>query len=316
MSYTPEGCLLHLTGNAADVNCLISRSGLDLITWIVMGKDAVVTGAYVDEDLSEYAAVTSLLKTFEFDRVAPESLLYRNTRNAVYEIELPGQSNSYIIKRSLPDPDYTPDRILSFYLRNFFKHYGRRAMRGAKMLKAHGIPSIEPVAYWKLKLSTFQYQSCFLYRKLDADYSVREFLEQEYQPGCAESEQKRGELLEQMIGIIQRIHGHRLRHLDLIVNNFLVKEVEGRREMYVIDTDHMRYNWMPGRSLKRLVDLRCFCRMNSPLAEQREFLQRCYGRHYREHLFRVLQLWRWIDRRPLKGLRWWVKSRLRYRNAL
>ena len=242
--------------------------------------DFKIVNLQVDESLISKKQLKNFLVNLDPNILDQKYLKSRNTRNAIYQINCPFYLKTLVLKRSLPNPNYKKHRLLSFYLRNIFKNYGKLGFYGAKMLIKNKIPTQTPLAYWKYQKSYFIYESCLLYEKIITPYSVRDLLKQNPKNGTADQIRKRQILLESMAKLTRDLHSKNLLHGDLICNNFLVKSPEQlddpKREtidLIVIDTDHMSYNIFPTKLFKRFFSLKCIRRVNPQLEGVEEYLK-------------------------------------------
>ena len=158
-----------------------------------------------------------------------------------------------------------------------------------------------------------QYESCFLYEKIDADYSILNFAEQDL--ADVQDKARLETMLDEMCDLMRKIHQQDILHRDLIRSNFLVKEEGGGRKMYVIDTDHVGYNYVPTKLLKRIFALRCMCRVSFEGKEKQAFIERYLQDDYSDFWFKVFQFWCFWDRRPLRKIRWRIKQLCGLKNS-
>lgn len=264
---------------------------------------------FLRQDIPHRVELIEAIRALDFNELDGSSLIYRNRRNALYMFDLPCHDGSLVLKRSRPSPHYKPYRVFEFYLRNFFKHYGRRGYRGALLFEERELPAIRPIAYWKHRVSWLRYEGCLLYEKLPADFSVREFMEKCYDPDSDRDRALLPILFRRMTELAGKIHSNGIVHGDLVTSNFLVKldecrEIQGHPgvpefTLTLIDTDHVSRNRMPGKFLKTCLAMHCFRRVNLD-PPTRKLLLKCYfGKDYRPFWYRVTQFWRWHDSRPL-----------------
>ncbi len=271
-------------------------------------KKMITSCFSINESYFTSPELENFINSLDYENLEKNHILYKNTRNTVYSLEHPKTKEELILKRSKPGSHYTVDRVISHYLRNLFKHYGKKAFNGAELLRKNDVPTLTPLAYWKKKIGFMKYESCFLCNRIDTSYSVRDFLEKEYVKGNSSHELIKKELIDQMCALIRKIHNRNLLHGDLIINNFLVKENNKGRHMIVIDTDHVRHNILPSKLLKRFFAINCLCRMNFSEEDCKLFLKNYLQNDYRPFWYRVLRFWRWWDLRPLKKIRWQIKD--------
>ena len=250
-------------------------------------------------DLKEF------IQLLRFDELDASCRTHRNTRNSIYMMHVPCLDCEVVIKRCDPAPDYHLHRRISFYFRQLFRNYGKRSYCGAQLLNQAGIASFEPLAYWKLCVGFLCYQSCLMYKKIEADFSVRDYMERLYQPTEPEAAKQLYSLFEEMALICRHIHDQRLLHGDLVPNNFLVSANTWTdkgttiRIVAVIDTDHTRRCLFPGSFLPRVQAMHCLRRLSFNSATRRLFLQRYFRDDYQSYWNRVLDFWKWMDTRPL-----------------
>ena len=253
------------------------------------------TGLYIDKDFSHRRELSDFISSLDLDEIE-HYRIYKNTRNSVYCFPIQGEE--YLLKVSRQDPSYPLHRKISFYLRNFFKHYGRGGFFGAKKLLEAGIKTIQPVAYFKLRRAPFLYHSCLVYRKIISERSVKNIL-------FSNSPKKEKEVaFSRMVEASREIFDVGLVHGDLATNNFLVCEHEDKEDysLAVIDTDHISRNLFRG-TLGEYLFLRSFKRMSLDEELTNKLLMLFFNKSDVTFERKVLEFWSWLDRRPLSRLR-------------
>jgi hypothetical protein len=218
------------------------------------------------------------------------------------EIPVPGTEHVLLLKEQRINPEYPLNRQISFYLRNYVKHYGRQAYRGAELLRAAGIPTPEPIGYWKNRHGMFRYTSCYLVKKDSASVNAKQYLLSKEE----ECKKRNSTVIREMALLARRIHDAGLLHGDLVANNYLVTSISPDGEsasLTVVDTDHTIKNPFPLSIGGRLLSMRCFRRWHLSLEEQRLFLREYFAGEYHPCWELAIKFWAWLDKRPLRKLR-------------
>jgi hypothetical protein len=247
-----------------------------------------------------------------------ENSSWHNTRNAVFEVSLADHPCPLLLKKQRLNPEYPKLRRISFYLRNFFKNYGKRSFVGATMLLDAQIKTHTPVAYWKNRSGLFRYESCFLYEKIDAYCNAREYLQDTLE---TLSLHQKTETIRAMGILARKIHDQGILHGDLVANNYLVcaKSLDNSDastiQLAVVDTDHVRKNILPLPLGGRTLAMRCFRRWHFNADEQHTFLTSYFDGEYSKVWVQWIEFWRWIDRRPLRHVRALIPGYTPYEKA-
>jgi len=252
---------------------------------------------FINKEIKQPDCFRKFIASIDFDELNRKNVMYKNTRHSLYLLKLPFYPKEVIIKKSTVNPDYPLHRTISFYLRNLFKHYGKRAYKGAQLLEQAKIRTLKPLAYWKQRKKPFCFESCLMYERLEAEASLKNYTKQN------SSDPDRDKMQQKMLSMCRKIHARNILHGDLCQNNFLVKG----SKLAVIDTDHITRNYLPGRFLKRCAALRCFRRIELDNKGRRQFLKSYLEQDYSEFWFHVLQFWSCRDRRPFSR---WLKRHL------
>lgn len=152
------------------------------------------------------------------------------------------------------------DRLKTFFLPS----KARRAWQGAKHLIDSRIPTPSPVAFIEVRKGRLVKQAFFITKKVAEAVEIRGLLRERH-----------GEelklLLKELADFLRLLHQKKILHRDLSDGNILVKENEGQREFYLLDTNRLRKK----RRLSTLVAVKSLIRVGVPAAYQKFFLQ-CY----------------------------------------
>lgn len=228
-------------------------------------------------------------------------LATRNPRYAVYELHLPAVKTPCILKMARAAPaGYRPARRLTSLVSHLLRDPARRALRGARMLAACGLPTFRPLACWQARSTGWWPDSFLLYASIPARHSLRDYKLGNTGLTPVQNASKLATLAGQFADLVATMHRNGLLHNDLACGNFLVGD-DGR--LYVIDADHVhrsRLRWFP--RLKRFFDLNDLRRLDLDEPLRRAFLARYLGGRDSEFWWRVHLFWRNGGNRPLRWL--------------
>lgn len=251
--------------------------------------------------LEEFIGGRRFLDVDEATRIPTHNKRYR-----VYGFHLPELSSEVIMKVSWLNPEYSLGRRFNIAVSQFVHDYGRRGFFGALKLQSVGVHSIEPLACWSHKKSRFSTESYFLYRKIPAVSTLKEFIEN---LGAEDSDLGlREELLAKMTGVIRCMIDSGLRHGDIALGNFLVLDggmagdSSSAYQIAVIDTDNISSRALKLPLLKSILDLSTLKRLNLPSSERVSVIKGVMGVRYRKFWWYVAEYWRRGGNRPLKTL--------------
>ncbi|HOU21702.1 MAG: hypothetical protein KBC66_07810 [Kiritimatiellae bacterium] len=266
----------------------------------------------IAEDQPEAHAVRQFIASDQWRSPGSfEPLITRNPRYRLYEFSLVGTQTRCILKIARAAPEtYRPARLLGVWFSHLTRDPARRAYRGARLLARHGIPTFRPLACWRARTAGFWPDSFLLYAKINARFSLRDFLLGATGLSPEENAQSLAMLTESFADLVAHMHRQGVLHNDLACGNFLVDD---HNLIHVIDADHVRYSplrWPPG--LKRFFDLNDLRRLNLHEPLQRIFLHRYLGGRHSNFWWRVFLFWHRGGNRPIR----WLLRQVRLRAAL
>ena len=237
-------------------------------------------------------------------------LATRNARYEVYSFPLADTNTSCILKIARAAPAaYRPLRRLGVLFSHLTRDPARRALRGARLLARHGVPTFRPLACWKARGNGWWRDSFLLYAGIPARHSLRNYKLGTTGLTPEENARALAALTDQFADLVASMHRQGLLHNDLACGNFLVAD---NGTLHAIDADHVRKSrlrWFP--RLKRIFDLNDLRRMDLDEPLRRAFLRRYLGGRDSEFWWRVHLFWRNGGNRPLR----WLRRRLGLRRA-
>ena len=272
---------------------------------------AAVHRLLVAEDAPEAAAVRAFVASGAWRETAAfQRLATRNPRYEVYAFELPGAGTPCILKIAQAAPaGHRGARRLEALVSHLAHDPARRALRGARLLAQNGLPTFRPLACWTARRGGFFRDSFFLYARIPARHSLKDYKLGTTGLPPAENARAFDALVAPLAELVAGLHRRGLRHDDLACGNFLV-DAEGRLQL--IDVDHVRAARLRRpRWLKRCFDLNDLRRLDLDDVRMDAFLRRYLGANDSPGWRRVLAFWRAGGNRPFR----WLRRRLGLRRA-
>jgi len=147
----------------------------------------------------------------------------------------------------------------------FLPSKAARAWRGALALRAKGLGTASPVAYFEKRKSGFVSSSFFLSEKIEDAEEIRTLFRRYTGPDL-------DSLLSSLARHLSLCHDAGILHRDLSDGNVLVKKDEGKYFVfYLLDTNRIRLK----RKISRLARVKNLIRLGIPPTAQKPFLG-CY----------------------------------------
>ena len=264
---------------------------------------AAVHRLLVLDDQPEAAAVRAFVASGVWQSVAAFTRLpTRNPRYEVYAFPLPGLGTPCILKIAQAAPaGHRFFRRLEALVSQQVRDPARRALRGARLLAQNGLPTLRPLACWTARRGGFFRDSFFLYTRIPARHSLKDYKLGTTGLDPAENARAFDALVAPLAELVAELHRRGLRHDDLACGNFLVGDDGALR---LVDTDHVhavRLRKFP--RWKRCFDLNDLRRLDLDDARLDVFLRRYLGAEDSPGWRRVFAFWRAGGNHPLRWLR-------------
>jgi len=277
------------------------------------GRFVMRTDVDFSDDLRTFITEQSFLDD-EAER--EKRIVYRRHRK--FEFPLPfGSGCDAIMKISWPSPDYPWHRRLQLvFKQRYVEDYCETAFYGALALEDADIPTHKVLAFWTRDVSLLRTDSYLIYEKIVADRSGHDLMLACREPDATDAERNAfSDFLEQLAGMVAKLHTHGLRHGDIADHNFLVRTETGAPEdvptqhLFMIDTDCVKAASNAIPFLKRMHDIRDWRIIDLAQADLRRVLKSCLGDGFREWHWRLLKFYRSPWYRPIRTLRYLIKGK-------
>ena len=275
------------------------------------GRFVILPGVAIGEELERFIRERAFLRMDGAER-----LRSANPHRRVYALRLPGTGRAVVVKMQWLNAAAPWLRRTELAALWRFKDSALRALRGALALRAAGLSTLDPLAYWTHRPAGGREHRYLMYERIPAVESVRAVRERV----MGEATRKRNLLREPagkdtgghpeldpftlaMADYLRRLHGAGLRHRDVCSGNWLYtgSGADGDLRLWLIDTDGVSVAGRRSGVWKRLMDLRSLRRLDLTRRERELFLRRYLGGAYRPAWLRVLDFWWYGPRRYLMG---------------
>jgi hypothetical protein len=272
---------------------------------------AAVHRLLVLDDQPEAAAVRAFVASGAWRDVAAFQLIAtRNPRYEAYAFPLPDVGTPCILKIAQAAPKaHRLARRLEALVSHLARDPSRRALRGARLLAQNGLPTLRPLACWTARRGGFFRDSFFLYTRIPARHSLKDYKLGTTGLPPAENARALDAFVAPLAELVAELHRRGLRHDDLACGNFLVG-ADGA--LYLVDVDHVhaaRLRRWP--RLKRCFDLNDLRRLDLDGARLDVFLRRYLGADDSPGWRRAFAFWRAGGNRPFR----WLRRRLGLRRG-
>ncbi len=212
----------------------------------------------IDADYDDPDLLQAISRPEElWDRPGVEIL--NDKRNRVGILKLPlssGLSADIVVKEF-------PSRGVNKWKSLFLPSKAAKAWRGAQALKANGLDTAAPIAYFERRKRGFVEKCFFLAERIDGAGEIRALF-RSLPPGEMEA------LLSSLGRYLSLCHERGILHRDLSDGNVLVKKDNaGRLHFCLLDTNRIRLR----RKIGRLLRVKNLIRLGVPASSQRFFLE-------------------------------------------
>ena len=220
-------------------------------------------------------------KAFEKDEYRLDK--HGRPRNHLYEVQIPNQNYSMVMKMSFINPAYRLSRKLDLFLNRLYKDYNKIAYRNMRALFGCNLPIAEPIAFWTDKRSWFDRRSFLLYEKINSSVTVAEFYQNLSHSSNKESATTVKLINQKIIDTLKEIHRCNFRYGDPHLNNILLLQNDSKDmnpQVFFIDYDHCRKTRIKSPFIKQFFDIRDIAAIvpNADTQQLENFLNLYFGK--------------------------------------
>ncbi|MBN1840611.1 MAG: lipopolysaccharide kinase [Campylobacterales bacterium] len=234
----------------------------------------------------EYALLEYVFNAVSKDtllRIAEKSIATGRKNHQLFIVS--HHSKRYFVKIFHASKHAKWARRVELGLKDIFSSGAKRCFEGSAMLYRNGIPTAKPIGYFSMASLPWNKKSVAIFEAIEDAKELKELY--------VNHESFFEELFMSMAECTKKMHDANIRHTDIVLHNFLVKEECGAQKLYLIDTDKVHYAGLSRISYltKTFFDMHCIRRIEVNEREVALFLKHYFGKHYTPFWGKVLSFW-------------------------